>query len=181
MHYSRDKGSICYLTFSAMADDVEALCLVRECRELEERYKSDFTSAILSAQESGDGLEIIRNAQKIIKKKDRLLLLCKASKYQFVQQIADNVGWKKLWDNALDHGPSVSKGMKNLVRVITYPDHSPRKCPICDIANLDKPTLAEHVISNHTKSNTCWNSLLDSLSTMEPNSFGHVLCLLHIF
>ena len=116
---------------------------------MEERYKSDFTSAILSAQKSGDGLEIIRNAQKIIKKKDSYLL-CKASKYKFVQQIAENVGWKKLWDNALDHGPSVIKG-KNLVRVITYTDHSPRKCPICDIANLGKPTLAEHVISNHTK------------------------------
>ena len=110
-----NEESICYRAFSAMADDVEALCLVRECRELEERYKSDFTSAILSAQESRDGLEIIRNAQRIIKKKDRLLLLCKASQYQFVQQIAENVGWNKLWDDALDHGPSVIKGMKDLV------------------------------------------------------------------
>jgi hypothetical protein len=40
-------------------------------------------------------------------------------------KIAECVGWKKLWDHALDHGPSVIKGMKNLVRVITYPDHSP--------------------------------------------------------
>ena len=51
-----NEGGICYRAFSAMADDVEALCLVRECRELEERYKSDFIFAILSAQESGDGL-----------------------------------------------------------------------------------------------------------------------------
>ena len=28
--------------------------------------------------------------------------------------------------HTLDHCPSVIKGMKNLVRVITYPDHSPR-------------------------------------------------------
>ena len=33
--------------------------------------------------------------------------------------------------------------------VITYPDHSPGKCPI--------PTLAEHVITNHTKSDNSWN------------------------
>lgn len=34
-----------------MVDDVEALSLVRECRELEERYKSDFTTQILKAAE----------------------------------------------------------------------------------------------------------------------------------
>ena len=112
-----------------MVDDVETLSLVRECRELEERYKSNFTSAILSAKEPEDGLDIIRNAQNIINKKDQSLLLLKASKYQFVHLIAECVGWKKLWDNALDHGPSVIKGMKNPVRVITYPDHSPKKCP----------------------------------------------------
>jgi hypothetical protein len=39
-----------------MVDDVEVLSLVRECRELEERYKSNFTSDILSANELADGL-----------------------------------------------------------------------------------------------------------------------------
>ena len=89
-----------------MVDDVEALSLVRECRELEERYKSNFTSDILSANELADGLNIIRNAQKIINKKDQLLLLQKVSKHQFVYKIAECVGWKKLWEHALDHGPS---------------------------------------------------------------------------
>ena len=127
---------------------------MRECRELEERYKSNFTSEILSDNEPADGAghHLIRSALKIINKKDQLLLLEKISKYQFVHKIAECVGWKKLFDHALDHGPSVVKGMKNLVRVITYPDHLPNKCPLCDAAVLDKPTLAEHVITNHTKS-----------------------------
>ena len=102
-------------------------------------------------------------------------------KYQFVHKIAECVGWKKLWDHALDHGPSVIKGMKNLVRVITYPDHLPNKCPLCDAAVLDKPTLAEHVITNHTKSDNSWCTLLDSLTAMDPTFFSHVLCLLHVF
>ena len=107
--------------------------------------------------------------------------LAVASKYQFVHLIAECVGWKKLWDNALDRGPSVIKGMKNLVRVITYPDHSPKKCPLCDTADLDKPTLAEHVITNHTKSDNSWSSLLAALNSMDPTFFSHVLCFLHIF
>ena len=89
-----------------------------------------------------------------------------------VHRIAKCVGWKKLWDLALDHGPSVIKGMKNLVRVIIHPS----KCPLCDTAHLDKPTLAEHVITNHTQSVNSWCTVLDSFTTMDPTFFSHVLC-----
>ena len=67
-----NEESICYRAFSAMVDDVEALSLVRECRELEERYKSTFIQ-ILSAEEPADGLDIIRKAQEHIIKKDQTL------------------------------------------------------------------------------------------------------------
>ena len=43
-----NQQSICHRAFSAMVDDVESLSLLRECRE---RYKTNFTSAILSATE----------------------------------------------------------------------------------------------------------------------------------
>ena len=46
-----NQESICHRAFSAMVDDVESLSLVRECRELELRYNSTFTSAILCAKE----------------------------------------------------------------------------------------------------------------------------------
>ena len=65
-----NEESICHHAFSALVDNAEALGLVRECRELEERYKSNFTSEILSANEPADGLNIIRSALKIINKKD---------------------------------------------------------------------------------------------------------------
>jgi len=50
-----------------MVDDVEAISLVRKCRELEDRHKSDFTSQILNA----GGLDIIREAQDHIIKKTK--------------------------------------------------------------------------------------------------------------
>ena len=43
-----NEESICYCTFSAMVEDVEALSTVWECGELEERYESHFTSQILN-------------------------------------------------------------------------------------------------------------------------------------
>ena len=75
--------------------------------------------------------------------------------------------------NIIDHG------IKNLVRVITYPEPSSRKCPLCDTENLEEPTLVEHVITYHTKSDTPWSSLLETLCAMDHHCFSHVLCLLH--
>ena len=73
---------------------MESLSLVRECRDLEERYKTNFTSAILSATDQ-DGLDIIRTAQKSINKIDQSLLLQKISKYPSLHKIAECIGWKK--------------------------------------------------------------------------------------
>ena len=176
-----NEESICHRTFAAMVDDVEALSLVKECRELEERYKSSFTSQILNVKDSADGLIVIREAQEYIIKEDQTLLLNKVSSYQFLHHIAVSVGWKKLWDHALDHGSSVIKGMKNLVRVITYPDHATSKCPLCDMSELDQITLAEHFTNEHTKSDSPWTTLIDSLTTMDPSCYSHVLCFLNTF
>ena len=175
-----NKESICYRTFSAMVDNVETLSLVRECRELEERYKSDFTSQILKVEEFADRLEVTRVAKNYIIKKDQALSLDKVSNYYYFFKIAEQVGWKKLWDLALDHGPSVIKGIKNLVRVMTYPDHATSMCPLCDITKLDQ-ALPEHVISKHTKSEKSWKNLINSLVTMDPSFYSHVLCFLNTF
>ena len=43
-----NQESICHRVFSATVDDVESLSLVRECRELEQRYKSHFYNSICS-------------------------------------------------------------------------------------------------------------------------------------
>ena len=57
-----NEESICYRTYAAVVDEVEALSLVRECRELEERYGSDFTAQILESADHLDGTCI--NSQK---------------------------------------------------------------------------------------------------------------------
>ena len=50
-------------------------------------------------------------------------------------------------------------------RVITHPDYSRNKCPLCDVPELDQATLAEHFIIKHMESDSSW---FDSLSTMDP-------------
>ena len=85
-----------------------------------------------------------------------------------------------MWNYALDRGTSVIKGMKNLVRVITYPDYSQNKCPLCDIPDLGHVTLAEHLTIEHTRSDSSWNTLFDSLTTMDTAFSNHVLCFVNV-
>ena len=71
---------------------------------------------------------VLREAEKHITKKDQALLLAEVSKYHHLHMIAQVIGWRKLWDHALDHGLHVVKG---LLRVIAYPHHATKKCPLC--------------------------------------------------
>ena len=67
--------------------------------------------------------------------------------------------------------------MKNLVRVIIYPDHATSNCPLCDILNLDKTTLAEHFTDEHTKSDSPpWTTL-----ALWPPWTPHVLVMSYVF
>ena len=65
-----NEANICQHTFTAMVDNIEALSLVREGRELEERHKLSFTSQILNVNDSADSLIVVREAQEYIIKED---------------------------------------------------------------------------------------------------------------
>ena len=113
---------------------------------------------------------VLREAEKNIVQKDQMLLLAKVSKYQHIHKITMEIGWKKLWDQAIDHGLPVVKSMKNLLRALTHPDHAKTKRPLCNTEESDL-CLLEHFRTEHTKSKGTANTLLDSLITMDPSFF----------
>ena len=84
-----NEESICY---SAMVDDVEALSLVRECRDLEGKYRSDLTSRILIASNSTTGLcalkDALKDAEDHIERVDKALQLEKTSRFSHLITIA---------------------------------------------------------------------------------------------
>ena len=175
-----NEESICYRTFSAMVDNIEGLCLVRECREMEQRYKSNFTTQILDAIEHHEGKCILKEAEEFITQKDQELSLAEVSKYHHIHRISTEVGWRRLWDHAIDYGLPVVKSIKNLLRVMAHPDHAKQKCPLCDLDELDQ-NLPEHFMRNHTNSDGTWDTLFDSLITMDPSFYSHILCFLNVF
>ena len=97
------EDGISHRAFCSLVDDVESLCLVKECRELEGRYGVDFTSKILTSDPE-ERRPIIKDFVQAIYVKDLALQLRTASEVEHLCKISDAVGWKKLWDHALDHG-----------------------------------------------------------------------------
>ena len=137
--------------FSSLVDDVETLCLVKECRDLEERYKVNYTSKIFTT-ELEDRHSVIKEMVQTIHKKDLALQLQSASNLEHLCKITDAVGRNKLWDHVLDHGEACVTLLKKLVRVMSHPLHASRPCPLCEITEL-KESLPVHVINEHTAMN----------------------------
>ena len=87
-----------------MGDDVEALCLVKECRELERDFGTKFTEKLL--KDGGDEVSK-QHLKEIIFKIGRGSLLASCAvvdKAPLVAKIAQEVGLKVVWDAALSRG-----------------------------------------------------------------------------
>ena len=93
-----NEESICYRAFSALVDNVEALSLIRECRELEGKYRSDFTSQILSVSNPTISLCVLKEAKEHIKKEEKALQLKNTSRFRHLNLIAESVvGFSPPW------------------------------------------------------------------------------------
>ena len=122
-------------------DDVESLCIVKECREPEGRYSFYYTSRLLTI-EPGESEESMSEIEKTIFKQDHFLQVKNVSQHhQHLCKIADSVRWRRLWDHSLEQGKTCVTSLVNLVRILTYPNHAAKKCPLCEDDELQFESL----------------------------------------
>ena len=102
--------------FRAIMDDVDSMCLVRECRELEKRLGVGFTDEILQ----GDGMVGMREVKEAVRKVDweRLVGRCKDKAYR-IAIVREGEGWGKLWDHAMSLWLRHTRGLQNLLRLMS--------------------------------------------------------------
>ena len=168
-------------TFKALTDDVESICLVRECKELESYFGTGYTSSIMV---DATTCPSHREIKKTIKSRDTALRLRKCGTGKVMKtvcEIEECIGWPLLWDMALDNGQKCIDGIKNLVRIITYPDHATKPCPLCDVTSLLGFTLLDHVLEQHSSTASVKSEqLLTSLLavTDSDSSFFQAVCVL---
>ena len=62
-----------------------------------------------------------------------------------VAEMERAIGWPRLWDLALDHGLKCINGLRNLMRVITFPPHALSASPLCEEEGITRDSLLSHV------------------------------------
>ena len=129
----------------ALSDDVNSLCLVKECRELEEVFGTSYTDVILGGAEDVCLREVCDAV--VICDKARLLERCE-KKSKLVAEIGKGVGWARLWDGVMDLGVKHIKGLRALSRIFSSHGRGSKPCPSCDAVDLDGELL-HHLLENH--------------------------------
>ena len=157
-------------TLASLSDDLDSICLIRECRDLDNYFLSDFTSVILQREADTCPIQAVINEE--ILSKDRKLRLAKHEgrpDLSVVVEVEEAIGWPKLWDLALDRGPNCIHGLRNFVRIVTYPPHATSPCPLCEDKDVPRVSLLSHVIGSHM-SNICDSCELLSLFSLVTDS-----------
>ena len=169
-----------------LLDDVSSICLLRECREVEEHFGSNVIDSILHRSETS-----IRAVNIRLKKIDYEIMLRKCTeKEQSIAIIERDVGSTKLWNAALDMGAKHTRGLQAFSRVLSHHGSGVKACPLCDVPG-PVDCLLEHLLKEHhwalklgddlLKIESLLSRLLQSLEICFTNTIHVSLLLYAIF
>ena len=86
----------------SLSDDMESLCLVKECRELELYYGTNLTDIVLTDPDTISRRASRKNLRVI--DRDKLVEKCSMKSPSIACIIRKGGSWPKLWDSALQLG-----------------------------------------------------------------------------
>ena len=129
----------------ALIDDVESLCLVKECRELEESFGAHFTDELLSGAEQVG----MRDVRGTLRDMDREGMLGRCvEKCGLIAEVAREVTWSRLWDDVMDLGSWQVRELQNISRMLSAHERGSKPCPRCEVEDLDG-SLLDHLVERH--------------------------------
>ena len=138
---TKSPDDLCGRVVLSLSDDIDSLCLVRECRELEEEFGTDLTNGIIN----GNGYD----RKEVLHRKDRIRQLERCKKK--APQIAENIGWSKLWDMASDLGWKAVTGLQMLSRAMGHHGQGNHPCHESDDSIMDNESVLDHILKVHWK------------------------------
>ena len=97
-----ESGNVGVMALKSLIDDPESLCLVKECRDLEDHFGTEYTAQILSDADSCS----VKEMQKVVCNIDREKSFSRCvEKAPYIAEITSRGGsWTKIWDSALHLG-----------------------------------------------------------------------------
>ena len=131
----------------SLVDNVESLCLVKECHELETHYRTNFTDTVLVDADATSLWTIKKTIREI--DKEKLIRQC----YEKSPTIADvssrDGSWSKLWDTALHLGSRHTMGLRKLSRLMAHHGRGLHPCSLCDEQDLDMSVIDHFMCEHH--------------------------------
>ena len=119
----------------SLSDDVESLCLVKECCELESTFGTNFTKDLLTDSNFVSKCVIRKTIRGI--DREGLVLKC-STKSPFIGGVVKRGGsWPKLWDSTLHLGSRHTIGLQNLSRLMSHHRRGQHPCPLCHLKVLE--------------------------------------------
>ena len=132
----RDADCLSGSVVLALCSDVDSLCLVRECSDLEESFGAYFTEMITS--KVGCRLKEMKNIVDVDK---RMLLEKCAQKAPMIAKVAEHPGWAELWDHSLNLGWKAVLGLQMLSRAMSHHERGKQLCHLCEVETLKEDTV----------------------------------------
>jgi len=130
----------------SLLDDPDSTCIIRECRELEAPFETNFTDQIL-----GDaGSLYVRDIKKHILEKDKKMTLAtRNTKAPLIADVSGQGGvWPAVWDSARHLGSRHMASLQSLTHILAHHGRGSSPCPQCD-TDLSNTTLIDHVLQSH--------------------------------
>ena len=135
------------VAMSSLVDDIDSVCLVKECRELETEYETSLTNSVLADADAVSEHVIKKTIRGIDKEKP--VEKCH-KKSQAIANIINRGGcWPKLWDIALHLGSRHITGLRNLSRLMAHHGHGQQPCPLCSEQNLGISVIDNIMCAHH--------------------------------
>ena len=158
-----------FTTFSM--NDIYSLSIVQQCRMLKAPLATDVVNQCLS--DPPNARSIVKSSKEVILQCDYNLLLSSSSTHptaQYVSQIASHVSWRKIWDNALDHGMKGTEYCQAVLRELSRPTFGDRICHLCKDSIITS-SFALHICDNHTSLilNESLPSIVSKVSSLDMN------------
>ena len=91
---------------------------MKEYRDLEEWFEIDAVDKILADMEANVCLKELREYVRHLDRKKRMMKC--AEKAPLIAKLANECGWLKLWDGAMERGWKHTRGLQALSRVLGH-------------------------------------------------------------
>ena len=114
-------------TMHSLLDYPDSICIVRECRELEPSFRTQFTDQLLA---EADNVSVRGIKNQLLEIDKEIILATCDTKAPLIADICKCSGaWPAVWDSARHLGSRHTLGLQSLTRLLAHHGRGSSPCP----------------------------------------------------